>query len=208
MKLDVDNKQRIKSGFTFILEFYKVLMGSFITLFVPHQCGDHICSISEIMSTKDEYRSFVLFVNFVSCFLLMCLYFIELKRENWCITYLDINAEKPNNNLDSEIEEYPEIKKQMTKINTNYKKFSLVCVICQGFNIIVSVADLAMHWPGSVSLSPLIGYVILMLSKLYNTHFISVASLKEERAYSAYLSISKTYNTIDADHKNTEIYQV
>jgi hypothetical protein len=56
----------------------------------------------------------------------------------------------------------------------------------------------------SVSLSPLIGYVILMLTKLYNTHFISVASLKEERAYSAYLSISKTYNTIDADHKKIE----
>jgi|ETNvirnome_6_100_1030635.scaffolds.fasta_scaffold00083_20 hypothetical protein len=49
-----------------------------------------------------------------------------------------------------------------------------------------------------VARRPLIGYVILMLSKLYNTHFISVASLKEERA------ISKT----DADHKNTEIYQV
>lgn len=202
MKLTLDTKQRIQSGFTFILEFYKVLMGSFITLFVPHQCDDHICSMSEIFTQADNFRAFVLFVNFVSCVLLMFLYATELRRENWCITYLDIDAEKPNNNLDTEIESYPKIKNQMSKINKKYKQFSLLCVICQSINIVISTVDLGMHWSGSVSISPLIGYVILMLTKLYNTHFISTASLKEERAYSAYLTISKTYNTIDEDHRD------
>lgn len=203
MKLTIDTKQRIQSGFTFILEFYKVLMGSFITLFVPHQCGDHICSMNEIFSQADEFRMFVLAVNFISCIQLIILYALEIKRENWCITYLDIDPKKPNNNLDTEIEEYPEFKKQMTQINKNYKKFSLICVVAQSFNIFVSVIDLGLHWYGSVSLSPLIGYVILMLTKLHNTYFISDASLKKERAYSAYLTISKTYNTIDEDKRHT-----
>ena len=142
---------------------------------------------------------FVLVVNFVSCIQLLILYALEIKRENWCITYLDIDPKKPNNNLDTEIEHYPNIKSQMSQINKNYKKFSLICVISQSFNIMVSVVDLGLHWYGSVSLSPLIGYVILMLTKLYNTYFISTASLKKERAYSAYLTISKTYNTIDEE---------
>jgi hypothetical protein len=201
MKLTIDTKQRIQSGCIFILEFYKVLMGSFITLFVPHQCDDHICSMNEIFDSSDDFRMFVLFVNFVSCIQLLILYALEIKRENWCITYLDIDPKKPNNNLDIEIEDYPEYKKQMTQINKNYKNFSLACVVSQIFNILVSVIDLGMHWVGSVSLSPLIGYVILMLSKLYNTYFISNASLKKERAYSAYLTISKTYNTIDDDKR-------
>jgi hypothetical protein len=201
MKLTIDTKQRIQSGCIFILEFYKVLMGSFITLFVPHQCDDHICSMNEIFDSSDDFRMFVLFVNFVSCIQLLILYALEIKRENWCITYLDIDPKKPNNNLDTEIEDYPEYKKQMTQINKNYKNFSLACVVSQVFNILVSVIDLGMHWVGSVSLSPLIGYVILMLSKLYNTYFISNASLKKERAYSAYLTISKTYNTIDEDKR-------
>jgi len=199
MKLTVDTKQRVQSGLIFILEFYKVLMGSFITLFVPHQCGDHICSINEIFSHADNFRMFVLVVNFVSCIQLLILYALEIKRENWCITYLDIDPKKPNNNLDTEIEHYPNIKSQMSQINKNYKKFSLICVISQSFNIMVSVVNLGLHWYGSVSLSPLIGYVILMLTKLYNTYFISTASLKKERAYSAYLTISKTYNTIDEE---------
>ena len=166
MKLTIDTKQRIQSGFTFILEFYKVLMGSFITLFVPHQCGEHICSMNEIFSQADEFRMFVLAVDFISCIQLIILYALEIKRENWCITYLDIDPKKPNNNLDTEIEEYPEFKKQMTQINKNYKRFSLICVVAQSFNIFVSVIDLGLHWYCSVSLSPLIGYVILMLTKL------------------------------------------
>lgn len=201
MKLTIDTKQRIQSGFICALEFYKVLMGSFITLFVPHQCSDHICSMNEIFNSADGFRVFVLCINFISCIQLMTLYGLEIKRENWCITYLDIDPSKPNDNLDTEIESYPDFKKQMARINTNYRNFSVGCVASQSFNILISVVDLGRHWSGSVSLSPLIGYVILMLTKLYNTYFVSGASLAEERAYSAYLSISKTYNTIDDDKR-------
>lgn len=201
MKLTIDTKQRVQSGFICALEIYKVLMGSFITLFVPHQCGNHVCTMNEIFSSADEFRVFVLCVNFISCLQILILYSLEIKRENWCITYLDIDPSKPNDNLDSEIESYPDFKKQMARINKNYRKLAVGCVASQGFNIIISSIDLGRHWSGSVSLTPLIGYVILMLTKLYNTYFISGASLNEERAYSAYLSIAKTYNTVDEDKR-------
>ena len=195
MKLDVDTKQRIQSGCLFLLEFYKVLMGSFLVLFVPQQCGDHICTFKE--NVENETACVV--INILSCVYLLYLYLIELKRENWCIKYLDINPNKPNNNLDIEIEEYPEYKKNMLQINKKYKKNSLNCIVLQGVNITLSVVYIAQHWAGTIALAPLISYVILVISKLYNTFFISNASIKEERAYSAYLTISKTYNTIDAD---------
>ena len=130
------------------------------------------------------------------------LYSIELKRENWCIKYLDIDPNKPNNNLDTEIEEYPEYKKNMLQINKKYKNNSLICIVLQGVNITLSVVYIAHHWAGTIALAPLISYIILVISKLYNTFFISNASIKEERAYSAYLTISKTYNTIDEEHKD------
>jgi hypothetical protein len=201
MKVSLDTKQRIQSGFTFCLEFYKVLMGSFLILFVPQQCGDHICSTSE--NIYNETACFV--INIMSCMMLVTLYLIELRRENWCITFLDIDPQKPNNNLDSEIEEYPEIKTQMKKINTNYKNCAIACVVAQGINITTSTIFIGLHWPGGVALAPLVGYIILMLTKLYNTYYNSTTSLNKERAFSAYLTISKTYNTIDEDFRNKDV---
>jgi hypothetical protein len=34
-----DSKQRLLVALAFVLEFYKVTMGSMLTLFVPHQCA-------------------------------------------------------------------------------------------------------------------------------------------------------------------------
>lgn len=197
MKLTTDTKQRIQSVCIFCLEFYKVIMGSFLTIFVPQQCEDHMCTITE--SIQNELGCFIF--NIVSCLTLIHLYCIELRRENWCIKYLDIDPSKPNNNLDFEIEEYPEFKKQMEIINKKYKKNALICIVFQSVNITVSTIYIGYYWAGMAAIAPLIGYIILMCTKLYNTSFISKASLKEERAYSAYLTISKTYNTIDEDHK-------
>ena len=38
MKLDVDTKERMKVLFIFLLQSYKVAMGSMLTLFVPQLC--------------------------------------------------------------------------------------------------------------------------------------------------------------------------
>ncbi len=208
MKLTLDTKQRITSGFTFLLEFYKVLMGSFITLFVPQKCDDHICSLKENLAGEDIFQTFCVTLNFLSCLMLMELYMIELKRENWCITYLDIDPKQPNNNLDTEIEEYPKIKEDMKTINVKYKKRAIICVGAQGLNILLSTINAGLNWAGPIALGPLISYIILMLTKLYNTYFISTTSLKKERAYSAYLTTSKTYNTIDEDHKKPIIITI
>jgi hypothetical protein len=204
MKITVDTKQRIQSGLTFCLEFYKVLMGSFLILFVPQQCDDHVCSAAE--NIQNETVCFV--INVISCMMLIYLYVIELRRENWCITYLDIDPKKSNDNLDTEIEKYPKFKNEMRNINLKYNRSAVACICIQGVNIITSTIFIGLHWPGSVAFTPLVGYIILMLTKLYNTYFISKTSLVKERAFSGYLTISKTYNTIDEDHKVQEITQI
>jgi hypothetical protein len=196
--MDVDTKQRIQSGLVFLLEFYKVLMGTLLILFVPQRCGDdrHLC-------TFRESETACLVVNCVSCLMMLQLYYIELRRENWCIKYLDIDPAKPNNNLDTEIEKYPEYKERMLAINTKYRRSAVACAAAQVANILMSTVYIGLRWAGTMSLTPLVSYVILMASKLYSTYFVSTASIKKERAFSAYLTIAKTYNTIDADFKKS-----
>ena len=43
--------------------------------------------------------------------------------------------------------------------------------------------------------------------KLYSSYFVAGSSLENERAYSAYMSGPKTYNAIDADWEDSELWE-
>ena len=47
MKVDVDCKERVKIILSFLLQSYKVVMGSMLLLFVPQTCEDGICSVTD-----------------------------------------------------------------------------------------------------------------------------------------------------------------
>mgnify|MGYP006261320123 FL=1 len=53
MKLDVDTKERIKVLLIFLLQSYKVAMGSMLVLFVPQLCDDGVCSITDNLNKED-----------------------------------------------------------------------------------------------------------------------------------------------------------
>ena len=113
MKLSVDSKQRVTTTCLMFLEFYKILMATFLVLFVPQKCEDEVCTITENFYKRDPAHLAALISNFTTFVSVLYFYYIEMKRENWCIKYLDIDLTKPNNYLDDEIEAYPKYKKQM-----------------------------------------------------------------------------------------------
>lgn len=201
MKLDVDTQQRLKTGVGFILEFYKIAMGTFLTVFVPRSCPDGACTVTDNIYDEGLYHQVALGFNALAFIVFLNLYRVELQRENWCIKYLDIDPEKANENLDDEIEEYPELKKQMSDLNQSYKTSTVACTALQVVNIGVSLGDILDNWAGSASLTPMLSFILLIVAKLYNAYFVSSEAIKTERAYSAYLSGPKTYNTIDEDHR-------
>ena len=49
-----DFNQKAGVTITVLLELYRVLIASFLILFVPQTCGDHICSISENAQTGGD----------------------------------------------------------------------------------------------------------------------------------------------------------
>ena len=69
MRLDADNKQRMKSLFTFFLEFYKILMGAYLVVFVPRLCEDGVCSVNDNIYNDDLIHRISLGFNSF-CFIL------------------------------------------------------------------------------------------------------------------------------------------
>ena len=63
MKIDQDIIQRIKVTGIFCLQFYKVLTGTMLSLFIPQACYESISDGSEMIYT-DEVRICTLTQNF------------------------------------------------------------------------------------------------------------------------------------------------
>lgn len=204
MRIDADNKQRIKAALAFGLEFYKVLMGTFLTAFVPRVCDDSVCTVSQNIYDDELFHRIAISFNAFSFLTFLAFYYSEIRREEWCIKYLDIDPDKANENLDDEIEDYPEFKQAMIKLNTSYANSTKFCGAVQVVNIGLSLADISSHWAGGATLTPLLSYILLIFMKLFQAHSVSSIAVKDERAFSAYLMGPKTYNTIDEDHKKVE----
>ena len=202
MKLNTDSKQRIKSIFLFMIEFYKIIIGCYLIVFVPNNCGGLNCILQD-----DIHNHIGITTNTISFLSFILLYYIEIFRENWCIKNLDIDYNIQNNNLDNEIENYPKIKKELFEINSKYINYTKICIALQFINIITSTIIISQRWNGMSTLTPFMSYILIIILKLYNSCIISITSIKNELVYSSYLVKNEIYNIIDKDiytEKSTE----
>jgi hypothetical protein len=200
MKVDVDTKERIKTIFIFLLQSYKVLMGSMLVLFVPQSCGNSICSITDNLYREGDLHRTSLAFNFLSTLCFVTCYTIELNRENWCIEHLDISDDYGDNNLPLVLKERPELEKALHKINDRYYYSSQITAGVYSVNLVLSTTSIYFNHSGTNTITAYMSFVILILMKLYNALFISNDSKKNNMALSAYMSELQSYNVIDKDH--------
>ena len=201
MKVDVDTKQRIMTAIFMILEFYKIVMGTFLIVFVPQKCDEKICTMTQNFFNNKLLNTVGNASNFITFSSVLTLYVLEYQRENWCIQYLDIDDEKSTNNLDTEIEAYPKYKIKMNKLNKNYLRSVYISTFFMIVNFIISGITVYQSYAGTNSITSFVSFFMLVSMKLYSALTVGRLSLKNERANSAYLKEPKTYNTIDVDYR-------
>ena len=204
MKISADTQQRLMASAFCGLELYKVTMGTFLVLFAPQDCGGTVCGVMDNLHESGTLHRIALGVNGATFLSLLFLYGIEIFREDWCITYLDIDPSKPNNNLDTEIESYPTVKLEMERYNHTYiDSFYVACGLVMA-NFCLSMAVVMSNSVGIQTYLAMLSFLVLVSGKMYSTYEVGTRSIEEERAFSAYLTIHRTYNTIDSDHKGPD----
>jgi hypothetical protein len=200
MKLDIDSKQRIKILVLFLLQSYKVVMGSMLLVFVPRKCGDDVCTVSQNLSTDDTFNRVALGFNFTSIFFFFLTYLIELRRENFCVHQFDINHDVGDNNLAIILKNKPKLLKSLHYHNNLYYKITASTFFVYLTNFILS--DIVLYndetfW--RIGLAPYFSYILLILMKLYNCYYISSHSRLNDKALSAYITEFSSFNVIDFD---------
>jgi hypothetical protein len=201
MKLDVDTKQRLMTAFIFLMEFYRVLMGTFLGVFVPLKCKGKICTVKDNIYTKDTYHVITNCYNMASFMVIIGFYFVEIKRENWSIEHLDIDEDLPLNNLDEEIEAYPTYKSKMKHMNIMYHRMIYLARFMLISNFAVSGVLVGFNYYNINTMNSILSFFMLVFMKLHKAKNIADSSIHDEMVYSGYLTAPKVYNTIDVDYK-------
>jgi len=205
--IDQDIVQRIKVAGLFVLQSYKVLTGTMLSIFIPQNCGDNICTLKENYNNNEVYHQGLFYWNGFSMFMFICSYLVELRREEWCVKYLDIDNEYPDNCLKEIIMKEKELDRYMEKINMRYYNIIRATAAIYFVNLALTMKMLNDNYHSSSTLSCFVSFSLLVMMKLYNSTIVAYQSVKNDKMTSAYMSEFVSFNVLDQDyleekHKN------
>ena len=197
---DQDFNQKIGVATTLVLELYKVLMGAMLVIFVPQKCGSAMCSISQNIERNDSLSHTALSFNIITVLSFLALYFVEVKRENKMINYLEVNRFTPvdNESVGDALEKLDVAKKQkIWDYDGYYQKTGYASTIAFTLNAILSFIVVYDNYLDSKTLTVFLTNILLMGLKVADV--FSTVNTKKNVFYSAYLKNKVQYNDVDPD---------
>jgi hypothetical protein len=200
---DQDFQQKTGVTITVVLELYRVMIASFLILFVPQTCGDHICSIEENAQTGTDplYNAGFTF-NCITLAAFLTMYFAEIKREGKMIAYLDVNPKclTDNDSVGQVLERLPiEKKNTILFYDAFYQKSGYAALVCFIVNTILSGFVVYKYYLDDKTTSTFITSVLFMITKMSDVY--STVATEKNIFYSAYLKGKIQYNDVDANKK-------
>lgn len=197
--------QRFNVLINILFEFYRVISCSLLIMFIPQKCGNNICSINDKLKWNSLFYGISLIYNFITLFIFCFLYFLEMRRENVLIKYLDVNPGLPYHKSDVEklLDLLPTDKKQkIMYVHYYYQKYANIMIYVYTANAILSGLVISKYRIPNQTLSTFITYILFILIKLNNVY--SIANTEEYTFYSAYLTTNMQFNDIDQKYKEND----
>ena len=195
-----DFSQKTNVATTLVLEIYRVLMGAFLIAFIPQKCDDHVCTLSENINRKDTMSVIAITFNSITLLTFLILYFVEVKRENKLITYLEVNKFEPldNESVGTALKKLcPERKRTIWNYDRYYKKAGNFSSIAFILNAIISSIVVYGHYLDSKTVTVYLTNVLFMGTKVYDVY--NTVNTKRNVFYSAYLKNKVQFNDVDPD---------
>jgi len=196
-----DTSQKLGVATIVAVEIYRALVASFLILFVPQDCGGHVCSFSENAETGSDplYNAGFVF-NCITMAAFIALYYTEVRRESKLISYLDVNPEKASDNdsVGLVLDKMPKYcSEAILYYDGLYIKTGYTVIVCFAVNTVLSGLVVYKYYLDDKTTTTYITSVLFVIQKLIQVY----ATLKTEKNvfYSAYLTGKIQYNDIDKD---------
>lgn len=195
-----DTKQRIKVIGIFLLQIYKITTGTMMSLFIPQSCGDRMCTLTENYENSELYHKTLFYWNTFSMFLFLVCYSVELRREEWCVKYLDIDNNFPDNSLKEIIVKEKDLDKKMDKLNKYYYDILIGTTITYFINMLLTIKMINDNYHSNSTISCFMSFSLLVLMKIYNSWNVAYQSVKNDKMMSAYMCEFVSFNVLDTDY--------
>jgi hypothetical protein len=197
---DQDFMQKVGMAPVVALEMYRVIVSSFLVLFVPQKCDDHVCTLSENMVLEHDLYNAGLVFNFLTMAAFLAMYTLEVKRENRLITYLEVNKGQASDNVSVglALEKLPLDKRDsIWELDKYYIYSGWTAIVMFIINTILSGFVVYEYYLDSQTTSTYITNILFMVTKLTDVH--SNVNTEKNVFYSAYLKGKVQYNDVDPD---------
>jgi hypothetical protein len=217
MKLSQNTHQRLLITLFLGLDAYRILIGSFFSIFVPQECPDfkhtltvngtetamtyHTCTLADNVSDLTNYNSAVIAFNALTATLMTVAFIFEVRRENWMIKHLDVDPAKPDINLATEIQEYDKLRASFSSKNLSYRRIFFAVGAANTINIVMSAVLMAQYFDGLKTITTFATNALLIVLRVVKSVQIS---RQESKALSIYMSEPVNFNTIDPKYKTKE----
>jgi hypothetical protein len=176
------------------------MISSFLILFVPQKCGDHVCSLRENMVLENHLYSAGLVFNFITMASFLLMYTLEIKRENRLITYLEVNkfVAADNNSVGLALDKLNVNKRNTIWLLDKYYMYSgRVSIVMFIINTILSGFVVYNYYLDNQTTTTYITNILFMVSKLADVY--SNVNTDKNIFYSAYMKEKIQYNDVDPD---------
>lgn len=182
------------------IELYKVMVSSFLILFVPQKCGDHVCQLNENLVLENKLYNTGLFLNFITMFSFIVFYFFEIKREHRLIAYLENNPKRPfDNDSVGQILDFLPLDKRSSILNLDkyYQRFGCFVLFIFLLNTIISGFVVYEYYLDNQTTTTFITNILFMITKLSDIY--TTVNTEKNVFYSSYLKGRIQFNDVDPD---------
>lgn len=200
---DQDYNQKRDALIALGLEVYRVIMGSCLMIFVPQECNNTSCGISDNLNRSDDLSVVSLSFNLITMVTFLFLYAVEFKRESKLISYLEVNKNKP---MDNE-----SIAHELNKLDISYKKilwdldyyYKVTGYVSLGsflINAVLSGISVYSRYLDQTTITVFVTNILFMSLKIHEV--ISIVYTDKNVFLSAFLTKRVQYNDVDPDKLN------
>ena len=200
---DQDFMQKVGMAPVVALEMYRVIVSSFLVLFVPQKCDDHVCTLSENMVLEHDLYNAGLVFNFLTMAAFLAMYTLEVKRENRLITYLEVNKGQASDNdsVGLALNKLSVDKRDsIWELDKYYIYSGWTAIVMFIINTILSGFVVYEYYLDSQTTSTYITNILFMVTKMADVY--SNVNTEKNVFYSAYLKGKVQYNDVDPDKAN------
>ena len=191
----ISSTQRVFMVLYSLFEVYRIVISSYLIVFVPQNCGGYSCTIIQNVTPRDELEMAAISLNSVMAAYFLALLFIEFIREKKVRQYL-IADKSTATDKDYLIKMMSIMKsssrEEILRLNNLYRFHSHTLLIFFFVNVGLSCSVIYKNYLNNNTVTVFITNALFMINRIHKA--LKITSSGEYNIYSAYRTDSLLYN--------------